>query len=66
MPTYETIEKPTTSYGEIAKPSFLGYLQQENRFYILLENGFKIIINDQVPTTIAKPTTSYNSIPKPA
>lgn len=64
MPTpWTTRTEPSTEWGERR-----GYLQQENEYYILLENGFKILISAVGRTDWDgrdKPTTNWTERTEP-
>ncbi len=48
-----------------AKEKLIGYLQLENKSYILLENGYKIIIGKTDWSLRDKITTSWTKRTKP-
>lgn len=56
--SYTEITKPNTpTYSETSKPDTGGYLTQENGYYILLEDGSKIIISSEpIYTNVTKPS----------
>jgi hypothetical protein len=47
MPSYDNINKPTTSFSDINKPALFGFLLLENGGYVLTEGYGKYEINDE-------------------